>query len=114
MIEFEFDTVVALKTNAIGERSVRFLGYGFTDHEHCQFVFWRYADFEAPLEDVLDEGFGNYEECNCSTKSGEDERFSEYEDMVDVYLSIDNGKPPVLIREGKIDMNTPDGVYLLC
>lgn len=113
MLDLTEALVFALETDKNGIRFIHFYGYGYDTHGEG-FRFLHYHGFAAKLEDALKVGIEQYEDAHGSVAKCSVEDADEYESMADIYLGYNNGKPPILIRHGRIDMATPDGIYLLC
>jgi hypothetical protein len=99
------------------ERVAHFMAYGYdSDLLRCgeeDHRFLEYTFFIVPLEDALDWGdISDYE-------AEHSDDYKQYiEDctaaiMVDRYLCYDNGKTPLPIRKEELDINVPDGMYIL-
>lgn len=108
------NVIVELSTED-DKRFIHFYAYGYvTDNqkEETPYRFLEYVWFIVPLEEVLEVGIGEYE-CENS------DQYKQYiEDCTEEncnyrYEHYDNGKMPKVIKEKDVDMNTPDGMYIL-
>jgi hypothetical protein len=95
-------------------RYIHFFAYGYcagdgSDKDHR---FLEYTWFIAPLQKVLNIGVREYE----SEYSDEVKQYIEdcsEQTMIERYTHYDAGECPLPISESKLDMNIPDGTYIL-
>ena len=107
------NTIFDINTNKDGERYVHFLGYGYAADEIEKgkpYRFLEYTFFEAPLKDVLSVGFYAYEN-KYSEQYNQYVQDCDKQTCLDTYLHYNNGSAPIPIDS--IDINTPDGCYVL-
>lgn len=108
------DTVIALETYG-GDRVVHFYGYGYCaeqDNGKGEYRFLEYCGYEVPLDEVLSMGFIEAEQSQMDSVK-EYIRDCTEDECMDIYAHYDNGNEPTFIKESEIDMNTPDGVYIV-
>lgn len=106
-------TVVGIETDEEGKK-IHYYGYGYIsdDCSDKPYRFLEYTWFIAPLKDVLEFGIREYE-------SEYQDQFKQYitdctkEQCGSIYEHYDNGNIPKLMLESDVDMNTPDGCYIL-
>lgn len=113
-------TIVEIFTGAdedgVVKKWIHFCAYGYfcedapdpkRDHRFVEYTF-----FMVPLKEVLDFGVSEYEsEEGCRYKQYIDD-VSE-DQMVANYNHYDNGKQPKLLHKEDINIDTPDGFYIL-
>lgn len=108
-------TIVEIYTDG-GTRYVHYMGYGYysveDDDEVKPYRFTEYTWFIVPLRDVLKTGIYNYECENADQYKQYIEDCTE-ERCKEIYETYNNGEMPKLIFEDEVDMNTPDGFYIL-
>ena len=114
LCDVEEKTIAEIITENSG-RYVHFFGYGYYSEDESTgkpFRFLEYTWFIAKLEDVLKEGFLEFE-------SEHQDEYKQYltdcteAECLRFYRTYDNGNEPKLIQSDLVDMNTPDGVYIL-
>ena len=98
------------------ERFIHFLGYGYCsdafEDDNKDHRFLEYTFFVAPLQEVLDFGVSEYEsEFGCEYKQYIEDCTDDT--MVGRYLHYNGGVCPLPISKDKLDINTPDGSYIL-
>ena len=106
-------TIVGIETDEEGKK-IHYYGYGYFSDDSSEKThrFLEYTWFIAPLEEVLKTGIAEYESEN-------QDQFKQYitdcteDECESFYEHYDNGKMPKLILAADVDMNTPDGVYIL-
>ena len=110
--DYSENTIVEICTKG-EDRLIHYFGYGYYAHEDGKpYRFLEYTWFIAPLEEALKMGLHEYESENCDQYKTYIEDCTE-EECVEFYEHYDNGKTPKLIYVDEVDMNTPDGVYIL-
>lgn len=110
--DYSENTIVEISTQ-IQRRTIHFFGFGYYAHENGkQYRFLEYTWFIADLRKALKMGLYEFE-------SEYQERYKQYitdcteEECVEIYEHYDNGKMPKLIYADEVNMDTPDGVYII-
>ena len=107
--------IYTLFENGTETRHIHFMAYGYrsdskTDDKDHRFL--EYTFFTAPLQKVLDYGVVLYEsDFGCESKQYIEDCTADV--MLDRYLHYDAGKCPLPIPTDKLDINIPDGLYIL-
>ena len=113
-------TIVGISTgmdeSGIEKKWIHFFAYGYfcedAPDQKRDYRFVEYTFFMVPLKEVLDRGVSEYE-------NEEGSRYKQYIDdvsknqMVANYNHYDDGKQPKLLRKEDLNLDTPDGIYIL-
>ena len=99
-----------------GKRVIHYFGYGYyadgTYPDDQPYRFIEYTGFIVPLRDALQVGISAYERDNG-------EYYKQYALICNsahceyIYQHYDNGQMPQVLNESAINLDTPDGVYLV-
>lgn len=107
-------TIVDIYTAELGTKRIHFLAFGYCtfDDEEKPYRFVEYAFFDVRLDIVLKVGVSNFEVDRSSeyTQYIED---CDAETMISRYEHYDNGKTPPMLNVADLNMDTPDGMYIL-
>ena len=110
--DYSENTIVELITDDKG-RLIHYYGFGYYAHEDGKpYRFLEYTWFFAELKKALEKGLYEYEDEY-------QDQFAQYitdcteEECVKFYEHYDNGDMPKLIYVDEVNMDTPDGVYIL-
>ena len=102
--------------DGVDEKYIHYYAYGYLfaggENPEKNHRFVEYVSFIVPLKEALEFGVEKYEsEKGCNYE----QHISDVNDneMVARYKHYDNGNPPKLIRTRDLNLDTPDGVYIL-
>lgn len=111
--DYSESTIVQIYTDKEG-RHIHYYGYGYYAHqgEDKPYRFLEYTWFIAPLEEALEMGLYEYESENCDQYKTYITDCTE-EECKEFYERYDNGEMPKLIFVDEVNMDTPDGVYIM-
>lgn len=93
---------------------VHFFGYGYESDEDGDkpYRFVEYTFFIASLKEALDMGIDKYEnEVGANFKQYIED--CDEDTLLNRYLKYNNGETPLPIPKEKLDINVPDGMYIL-
>ena len=99
-----------------GIKFIHFYGYGYdncnsSDPEE-QYSFVEYKSFYVPLSEIFGHNIFEIE----VEKSEDITQYIEdcnYETMIDIYKTYDNGRCPILITQDKITRDIEEGIYIV-
>lgn len=109
---YEDKTIISIDVNN-GVKTIKYLGYGYyAEDTDTPYRTLEYCWFEVPLKDALEVGAYEYESKHL-------DEYKQYigdctrEECEMFYEQYDNGKAPKVLHESELDMDTPNGMYIL-
>ena len=111
--EYSEYTIVQIFTED-GVKRIHYYGYGYYAHQdgEKEYRFLEYTWFIVDLAEALKMGLYEYESVFCDQYKTYITDCTE-EECAEIYEHYDNGEMPKLIFVDEVNMDTPDGAYIM-